>query len=216
VVIPSKIWASTALLFIATLTLAEPARSTRIPVTHATEVGNCTFSFTDSLAGKFTDDFDGPAPLTPSAVYEADLKRTTLPRTISIIFSCVPSGTNPVTACRNLIGVDQTSHGWLPWNGLVDGPPGKADQLKVTALRSINGTGAVRIENYTYTFQGDRAPHRRLGFCLISPNGTALYGGVTVDEFSGRHRSVEPEVMQLLRSIEFTGSSASPAKAVDR
>jgi hypothetical protein len=165
---------------------------------------------------KKTDDLDEPVSTIPSIEYTIDLKTGLLPRAISITFSCVAPGTNPVTACRNLIGVDRTSHGWYAWKGYVDGPPRKADRLKVMTLHTVNGSGAVRIQNYSYTSQGDEDPYRRLGFCLIAPNGAPLYGGATVDKFSGRHKSVEREVMQLLRSSNSQALRQSGTRTIDQ
>ena len=209
----SKSVVCAALLLIATLSQAE---SSRPPVVHTATVEACTFRLMDRLGGEFTDDFDGPPPLTATIVYKVDLKRMVLPHAISIDFSCLPPGTDFVAACRNLIGVDKTSHGWVAWNALLDGPIGSDARLEVREIRSINGSGAVRLQNYTYTSQGDRDPYRSFGFCLKSPNGITLYGVGSVDTFHGKHKSVEPEVMQLLRSIEFIdapddGLGAAPA-----
>jgi hypothetical protein len=119
-----------------------------------------------------------------------------------------------VFVCRKSAGADRTPHGWTEWYTPDQGRAPKKARFEVHAFRSVNGVGAVQLHNRPESAIGP--PSRSLGFCLTAPNGATLYGGATVDELSGKHRSVKPEVMQLLRSIKFTGTSAILANAVNR
>jgi hypothetical protein len=205
----SKFGAGVALLLITTLSLAQSSRPPRPPVVHTATVGACTFRLTDSLGGALEEDTTGSVP---HAVYEVELAKKTLPATFSIDFGC--DTRDPVQVCREFAGANHTSQGWVEWYTPDQGPAPKTARLEVHAFSSVNGVGAIQLQNMPASVIGPAS--RSLGFCLTAPNGATLWGGATVDEFSGRHRSVAPEVVQLLRSIEFTGSSASPAKAVDR
>ena len=205
----SRIGASAALLLIATLSLAQSSRPPRSPVVHTATVGACTFRLTDSLGGRL-DDSD-KVSVVSHADYNVELARQTLPAAFHIAFGC--DTRDPVQVCREFARVEHTARGWVVWDYPDQGALFKTAHVKVRELRSVNGAGAVQLHNRPESAIGPAS--RSLGFCLIAPNGATLFGHTTVDEFSGRHRSVEPEVMQLLRSIEFTGSSASPAKTVD-
>jgi hypothetical protein len=206
----AKIGVSVALLSIVTLSLAQSSRSPRPPVVHTATVGACTFRLTDSLGGRL-DDTDKVSAVS-HADYNVELPRQTLPAAFHIAFGC--DTRDPVQVCREFAGANHTPQGWVEWYTPDQGPAPKAARLEVHAFISVNGVGAIQLQNMPASVIGPAS--RSLGFCLTTPNGATLWGGTTIDEFSGRHRSVEPEVMQLLRSIEFTGSSASPAKAVDR
>jgi hypothetical protein len=210
VVRPSKFGAGVALLLITTLSLAQSSRPPRPPVVHAVNMGACNFRFTDSLGGRVRGDPSDDAPV--YATYLVELPRKTLPAAFHITFGCDTG--DPVRVCREFARVEHTARGWVVWDYPDQGALFKTAHVKVRELRSVNGTGAVQLHNAPATVIGPAS--RSLGFCLTVPNGATLFGHTTVDEFSGRHQSVEPEVMQLLRSIEFTGSSANPAKAVDR
>jgi hypothetical protein len=206
----SRIGASVAFLFVASLSFAQSSRPSRPAVVRAATVGACTFRLTDPLGGRL-DDSDKVSAVS-HADYNVELPRKTLPATFHISFGC--DTRDPVQVCREFAGANHTPQGWVEWYTPDQGPAPKADRLEVHEFRSVNGAGAVQLQNMPESAIGPAS--RSLGFCLTAPNGATLWGSTTVDEFSGRHKSVEPEVRQLLRSIEFTGSSASPAKAVDQ
>ncbi|WP_287197584.1 hypothetical protein, partial [Paraburkholderia sp.] len=144
------------------------------------------------------------------ADYNVELPRKTIPATFHIAFGC--DTRDPVQVCREFGWVEHTARGWEEWYPPDQGPASKSARVEVRELRSVNGAGAVHLFNMPESVIGPA--NRNLGFCLTAPNGATLWGHTVVDEFSGRHKSVEPEVLQLLRSIEFIGDSASPAKAV--
>jgi len=186
-----------------------PSRPSRPAVVHTATVGACTFKLTDSLGGRLYDSDNVSA--VAHADYHVELPRKTLPATFHISFGC--DTRDPVQVCRKFARVEHTARGWVVWDYPDEGASFKTAHVKVLELRTVNGTGAVLLHNVQETAVSPAS--RSLSFCLTAPNGATLFGGTIVDEFSGRHKSVKPEVMQLLRSIEFTGSSASPAKAVE-
>jgi hypothetical protein len=205
----SRIGASVAFLFVASLSFAQSSRPTRPVVVHAVNMGACNFRFSDSFGGRVDGDPSDDAPV--YATYLVELPRKTLPATFHISFGC--DTRDPVQVCHEFARVEHTARGWVMWDYPDEGALFKTANVKVRELRSVNGTGAVQLHNQPESAIGPAS--RSLGFCLTAPNGATLFGHTIVDEFSGRHKSVQPEVMQLLRSIEFMGSSASPAKAVD-
>jgi len=205
----SRMGANVAFLFVASLSFAQSSRPTRPAVVHAINMGACTFRLSDSFGGRVIGDPSDDAPV--YATYLAELPRQTLPATFHISFGC--DTRDPVQVCREFAGANHTPQGWVEWYTPDQGPAPKADRLEVHEFRSVNGVGAVQLQNMPESVIGPAS--RGLSFCLTAPNGATLWGSVTVDEFSGRHKSVKPEVMQMLRSIEFIGRSASPAKAVE-
>jgi hypothetical protein len=54
---------------------------------------------------------------------------------------------DPVLVCREFAGADHTSHGWVEWYTPDQGPAPKTDRVEVHALRSVNGVGAVQLQN---------------------------------------------------------------------
>jgi hypothetical protein len=206
-------------LVVTSLSAAQPEQQMRSSRAQTAKVAICEFRLTDfSDSGQFTEDSDEPPPVMPFIYYKIALNRAIDPKTVSIAFYCADSGSDPVQVCRNMIGVDRTPGGWRAWNNLLETKPQKTEMVKVAELQSVNGSGAVRLQNHTYTFQGVPYFHRDLGFCLTSPHGVTLYGGGSVDDLYGVHKSAEPEVMQLLRSIEFIdtpddGARTAPAAA---
>jgi len=206
----SRIGASVAFLFVASLSFAQSSRPTRPAVVHAINMGACNFRFSDSFGGRVDGDPSDDAPV--YATYLVELPRKTLPATFHLSFGC--DTRDPVQVCRKFARVEHTARGWVVWDYPDEGASFKTANVKVLELRTVNGTGAVLLHNVQETAVSPAS--RSLSFCLTAPNGATLFGGTIVDEFSGWHKSVKPEVMQLLRSIEFTGSSASPAKAVEQ
>jgi len=206
----SKIGASVIILSIATVSFATSSWPSQPLVVRTATVGACAFRLKDSLGG-ILDDSDKVSAVS-HADYNVELPRRTLPATFHISFGC--DTRDPVQVCREFAGANHTPQGWVEWYYPDQGPAPRSARLEVHAFASVNGTGAVQLQNMSETAIG---PARRgLSFCLTAPNGATLFGGATVDEFSGKHKSVEPEVMQLLRSIEFInapddGLGAAPA-----
>jgi hypothetical protein len=193
----SRIGVSLALLSVFSLSFARPPQVSLPPVIRTATVGACSFRLTDSLGG-ILDDSDRVSAVS-HADYNVELPRKTLPATFHIAFGC--DTRDPVQVCREFAGANHTPQGWVEWYTPDQGPAPKADRVVVRELRSLNGAGAVQLQNMPESVIGPA--NRSLGFCLTAPNGATLWGDTIVDEFSGRHKSVEPEVMQLLRSIEF-------------
>ncbi len=199
---------SIAFLLVASLSFAESSRPDRPAVIRTATVGACSFRLSDSLGG-ILDDSDHISAVS-HADYNVELPRKTIPATFHIAFGC--DTRDPVQVCHEFARVEHTPRGWVVWDYPDKGAFFETAHVEVRELRTANGTGAVQLHNQSESVIGPA--NRSLGFCLTAPNGATLFGGTIVDEFSGRHKSVEPEVLQLLRSIEFIGDSASPAKAV--
>jgi hypothetical protein len=200
----SRFGVSIVLLLVVTLSFAQSSRPSRPAVVRTATVGACTFQLTDSLGGRL-DDSDTKS-VVAHADYLVELPRWTIPATFVISFGC--DTREPVQVCREFAGANPTPQGWEEWYYLDQGPAPKSDRLEVHELRSVNGVGAIQLQNMPASVIGPAS--RGLSFCLTAPNRATLFGGVVVDEFSGKHKSVKPEVIQLLRSIEFTGRSAIP------
>nr|WP_223960017.1 hypothetical protein [Burkholderia diffusa] len=193
-----------ALLFLAVTSSAYDPKVIS-PIVHVANVGACEFKLTDTFGGELRAN---PSGSPPYADYNVELRRKTLPNAFHIQFGC--DTRPPVQVCHEFGGVEHTAHGWVAWDTLDQGPPPKAAHVEVRELRSVNGSGAVRIESDTTGDEQNRG--RNLGFCLTSLNGATLFGGTSVDALYGKHKSVEPEVMQLLRSIEFIDTSGDGAR----
>ena len=192
--------------FVAATAFSQTARLSSILTVHTIEIGVCRFKLQDVLGGTVTGDPNG-SPL--YAAYRVVLKRTTLPSAFSIRFDC--EAKSYVNVCREFAGVERTQNGWVPWNSLDQGPSLRGARVEVRELNSANGHGAVRLESDTTGDDHNRV--RNLGFCLRSASGATLFGNAAVDALSGKHKSVEPEVMQLLHSIEFIDSTGDHSGA---
>lgn len=157
------------------------------------------------------DEISAPSGITgdvhgtpPYAVYRVELNRKSLPAAFHIRFGC--DTRDPTKVCREVVGVEHTQNSWVAWDSPDQTPLPEAAHIEVRELRSVNGIGAVRLQSDTTGNEERRA--RTLGFCLTSPNGATLSGVTFIDALFGKHKSVEPEVMKLLRSINFTGQNA--------
>ncbi|MEM5433366.1 hypothetical protein [Cupriavidus oxalaticus] len=173
-----------------------PSKSSAIK-THFITVGACLFRLKDSLGGKVRQ---YPEQDIPSATYDAELKRSTLPNALIIDFLCDAKGQDEF--CRRFAGLEKRDGHWVQWRHPDPdyGPPPEA-HFTVREMNSINGIGATSTKDDTIGDEKDRV--RRLSVCLISPGGNALIGKAVVDSLYGNHRSTEPEVRKLLESIEF-------------
>jgi hypothetical protein len=165
--------------------------------THLVNVGICKFKLNDSLGGEIRE---YPKQDIPSAIYDAKLKRSSLPNAVIIDFLCDTKGKNEF--CKRFSGLVQKNGHWVQWPHSDQNywaPP--ETSFTVREMKSINAAGAISTIDDTFGDENKRARH--LSFCLVSPEGNVLIGGSVVDSLSGNHRSVEPEVRKLLESIEF-------------
>ncbi|MBP0619679.1 hypothetical protein [Cupriavidus consociatus] len=163
--------------------------------THAVTVGTCKFRFKDSLGGRIREH---PQEDIPSATYNAEMKRPTLPKAVIVDFLCDTKGQNKY--CQRFSGIGKKDGHWVQHPDPDYRAPPEAN-FTVREIKSSNASGATRTIDDTIGNEEDRV--RYLSFCLVSPDGNVLIGGAVIDSLYGNHRSTEPEVRKLLESIEF-------------
>ena len=192
---------------------SETAQNSNTPVIRHAFLEACSFELADSLSGNVRDISDN---VPPTSVYEVQLKRKTIPGTISIIFNCKVG--DPSRVCRDSVGVERDRGDWKLWyspDNETRWP--EIAHVGVVDIESVNGSGAGLLWNDTAGDEDRRVRH--LSFCLTAPNGSTLVGQTNVDVVHnsrfGKRKSIQPEVMKLLRSIKFTnvGKLALPPLA---